>query len=122
MRRSKTFYNIFILIFVLGLGLVAGFGSYIYLSTNRSVIDRMADGQQSLIMQIRTTLEQKIQTIEYAFNTYSTTRSFREVVDSPLTEQNFDTYRELNSQLSYISSMGLSGVQYIPGRGLRGSK
>lgn len=112
MRRSKTFYNIFILILVLGLGLVAGFGSYIYLSTNRSVIDRMADGQQSLIMQIRTTLEQKIQTIEYAFNTYSTTRSFREVVDSPLTEQNFDTYRELNSQLSYISSMGLSGVQY----------
>ncbi len=112
MNRSKTFYKIFISILILGMGLVAGFGSYIYLSTIRSVADRAADSQQSLIMQIRNTLEQKFQTIEYAFNTYSTTKSFNEVIHSPLTEQNFQTYRELNSQLSYIASMGLEGVQY----------
>lgn len=112
MRRSKTFYNVFIPILVLSIGLVIGFGSYIYSSTIRSVADRVGESHQSLITQIRNTLEQKIQTIEYAFNTYSTTKSFHEVINNPLTERDFETYRELNTQLNYIATMGLDGVQY----------
>lgn len=112
MRKSKTFYNIFIPVLILGLGLVIGFGSYIYYSTIRSVVDRVGDSQESLITQVRNTLEQKIQTIEYAFHTYSTTKSFTDVINSPLTGQEFQTYRDLNSQLSYIATMGLNGVQY----------
>ncbi len=112
LRKSKTFYNIFIPVLLLSVGIVIGFGSYIYISTTNSVVDRVGDGQQSLITQIRNTLEQKIQTIEYAFATYSTTPSFRSVIDSPMTEQEFEAYRELKSQLGYIATMGLEGVQY----------
>lgn len=112
MRKSKTFYNIFIPVLILSLGLVISFGSYIYVSTTNSVVDRISDSQQSLISQIRNTLEQKIQTIEYAFNTYSTTKSFTDVINNPLTEQEFQTYQEVNSQLNYIASLGLDGVQY----------
>ncbi|SFS57061.1 AraC family transcriptional regulator [Paenibacillus sp. 453mf] len=112
MGKSKTFYNIFIPILILSLGLVISFGSYIYVSTTNSVVDRIGDSQQSLISQIRNTLEQKIQTIEYAFNTYSTTKSFTDVINNPLTEQEFQTYQEVNSQLNYIASLGLDGVQY----------
>ncbi|NUU76905.1 AraC family transcriptional regulator [Paenibacillus xylanilyticus] len=112
MRKSKTFYNIFIPVLLLSVGIVIGFGSYIYISTTNSVVDRVGDGKQSLITQIRNTLEQKIQTIEYAFATYSTTPSFRSVINSPLTEQEFEAYQELKSQLGYIATMGLEGVQY----------
>ncbi|MBD2871688.1 helix-turn-helix domain-containing protein [Paenibacillus arenilitoris] len=112
MKKSKTFYNMFIPILVLSMGLVIGFGSYIYLSTIRSVVDSAAESQQNLILQIRNTLEQKIQTIEYAFSTYSTTKSFSDVIASPMTEKEFATYRELNSQLGYIATLGMEGVQY----------
>ncbi|WP_211746185.1 AraC family transcriptional regulator [Paenibacillus sp. Marseille-Q4541] len=112
MRKSKTFYNIFIPILILSIGLVMGLGSYIYFSTIRSVADRVGESHQSLITQIRNTLEQKIQTIEYAFNTYSTTKSFQEIINNPLTERDFEIYRELNTQLNYIATMGLDGVEY----------
>ncbi|WP_313957951.1 AraC family transcriptional regulator [Paenibacillus xylanexedens] len=112
MRKSKTFTNIFVSILLLSIGLVVGFGSYIYVATTKSVIERVSEGHQSLILQVRNTLEQKIQTIEYAFATYSTTPSFRKVINSPLSGQDYEAYRELNSQLGYIATMGLDGVQY----------
>lgn len=112
MKKGRIFYKIFVPILVLGIGLVISFGSYIYLTTINSVIERVADGKQSLITQIRNTLEQKIQTIEYAFNTYSTTSSFREVVKNPITEQDFQAYRDINSQLNYIATMGMDFVDY----------
>lgn len=112
MRKGGMFYKIFIPILVLGIGLVISFGSYIYLTTINSVIERVADGKQSLITQIKNTLEQKIVTIEYAFNTYSTTSSFSEVVKNPITEQDFEAYRDINSQLNYIATMGMDGVEY----------
>lgn len=112
MKKGRMFYKIFIPILVLGIGLVISFGSYIYLTTNNSVIDRVAASKQSLITQIRNTLEQKIQTIEYAFNTYSTTSSFSEVIENPITEQDFEAYRDVNSQLNYIATMGMDFVDY----------
>ncbi|KWX71287.1 AraC family transcriptional regulator [Paenibacillus jilunlii] len=112
MKKGRMFYKIFIPILVLGIGLVISFGSYIYLTTIHSVIDRVADSKKSLITQIKNTLEQKIKTIEYAFNTYSTTNSFREVIKNPITERDFEAYRDINSQLNYIASMGMDGVEY----------
>ena len=76
MKRGTTFIRIFLSILILGIGLVASFGSYIYMSTKQSVIDRVSDSKQSFIRQTKNTLEQKIKTIEYAFSTYSTTSSF----------------------------------------------
>jgi len=78
----------------------------------REYRERVAASKQSLITQIRNTLEQKIQTIEYAFNTYSTTSSFSEVIENPITEQDFEAYRDINSQLNYIATMGMDFVDY----------
>lgn len=112
MKRGTTFIRIFISILILGIGLVASFGTYIYMSTNQSVIDRVSGSKQGFITQTKNTLEQKIKTIEYAFSTYSTTSSFRDVIQHPITEQDFEAYRNVNSQLNYIASMGLDGAQY----------
>lgn len=112
MNRGRMFYKVFIPILVLGVGLVVTFISYIYFSTTKSVIERFSNSKQSYITQIKNNLEQKIQTIEYAFNTYSTTSSFKEVVSNPITEKDFIAYRDVNSQLNYIASMGLEGVTY----------
>ena len=59
MRKSKTFTNIFVSILLLSIGLVVSFGSYIYVTTTKSVIERVSEGHQSLILQMRNTLEQK---------------------------------------------------------------
>ncbi|MWV43898.1 helix-turn-helix domain-containing protein [Paenibacillus sp. HJL G12] len=112
MKKGRMFYNTFIPILVLGIGLVVSFGIYIYLNTAHSVIDRVANGKQSFISQTKNSLEQKIQTIEYAFNTYSTTSSFESVVKNPITEQDFEAYRNVNTQLNYIATMGLEGTEY----------
>ncbi|WP_438349662.1 AraC family transcriptional regulator [Paenibacillus sp. FA6] len=112
MKRGKMFYRIFIPILVLAIGLVASFGSYIYLSTINSVIDRFSSSKQSYIEQIKNNMENKIQGIEYAFNTYSTTSSFQDVVKNPITVQDFIAYRDVNTQLNYIASMALEGTEY----------
>ncbi|MFD2118015.1 AraC family transcriptional regulator [Paenibacillus yanchengensis] len=112
MKKSRTFYNIFVPILLLSCALVVGFGSYIYISTIKSVVENVAENQQSLIVQVRNTMEQEIKTIEYAFSTYSTSQSFNKTMQSDMTENDFETYRELNSQLQYIATMGMEGVQY----------
>ncbi len=106
------FYGIFIPILILGVGLVASFGSYIYISTIQSVDSQFSNSKQSYIEQIKNNLEHKIQSIEYAFNTYSTTSSFQEVVTNPITIQDFVAYRNVNSQLNYIASMTAEGTEY----------
>lgn len=112
MKKGRMFYTIFITILVLGIGLVASFGSYIYFTTISSVVERVSNTKQSYMAQIRNSLEQKIQTIEYAFNTYSTTSSFNDVVKNPITEKDFIAYRNVNTQLNYIATMGLEGTEY----------
>ncbi|MDO7905544.1 helix-turn-helix transcriptional regulator [Paenibacillus sp. JX-17] len=112
MKRGIMFYKIFIPILMLGVLLVISFGSYIYMNTNNSLIERVANSKQSFISQAKNTLEQKIRTIEYAFNTYSTTSSFSQVVNQPITERDFAAYRDVNSQLNYIATMGIEDAQY----------
>lgn len=112
MRKGRMFYGIFIPILILGVGLVASFGSYIYISTIQSVVSQFSNSKQSYIEQIKNNLEHKIQSIEYAFNTYSTTSSFQEVVTNPITIQDFVAYRNVNSQLNYIASMTAEGTAY----------
>lgn len=112
MRKGRMFYGIFIPILILGVGLVASFGSYIYISTIQSVDSQFSNSKQSYIEQIKNNLEHKIQSIEYAFNTYSTTSSFQEVVTNPITIQDFVAYRNVNSQLNYIASMTAEGTEY----------
>ncbi|WP_339321659.1 helix-turn-helix domain-containing protein [Paenibacillus sp. FSL W8-0194] len=112
MKKGRMFYKTFIPILVLGVGLVISFGAYIYVNTTHSVVDRVSSSKQSFISQTKNSLEQKIQTIEYAFNTYSTTSSFESVVKNPITEKDFEAYRNVNTQLNYIATMGLDGTEY----------
>ncbi|MDR9856294.1 helix-turn-helix transcriptional regulator [Paenibacillus sp. VCA1] len=112
MKKGRMFYKTFIPILVLGVGLVVSFGAYIYVNTTHSVVDRVSSSKQSFISQTKNSLEQKIQTIEYAFNTYSTTSSFESVVKNPITEKDFEAYRNVNTQLNYIATMGLDGTEY----------
>ncbi|GGO04064.1 helix-turn-helix domain-containing protein [Saccharibacillus kuerlensis] len=112
MKKGRMFYKTFIPILLLGVGLAVSFGIYTYIQTVRSVLDSVAEEKQNSITQIKNNLEQKIRTIEYAFNTYSTTSSFDEVVNNPITERDFIAYREVNSQLNYIATMGLEGAEY----------
>ncbi|WP_334077384.1 helix-turn-helix domain-containing protein [Paenibacillus sanfengchensis] len=112
MNKGSMFYKIFIPILVLGVGLVASFGSYIYINTVNSVHERIADSKQNFITQTKNNLENKIQSIEYAFDTYSTTTSFSDTVTHPITEQDFIAYRNVNSQLNYIATMGMEGTEY----------
>ncbi|TYP78247.1 helix-turn-helix domain-containing protein [Paenibacillus methanolicus] len=112
MKRGTTFTRIFVSILILGIGLVASFGTYIYMTTKQSVLERVAVSKQAFITQTKNSLEQKVKTIEYAFSTYSTTSSFRDVIKNPITVQDFEAYRSVNTQLNYIASMGLEGAQY----------
>ncbi|QDH19452.1 AraC family transcriptional regulator [Saccharibacillus brassicae] len=112
MKKGKMFYKTFIPILLLGVALAVSFGIYTYVQLVRSVIDSVAEEKQNSITQTKNNLEQKIRTIEYAFNTYSTTSSFGEVVDKPITERDFLAYREVNTQLNYIATMGLEGAEY----------
>ncbi|GIO35837.1 AraC family transcriptional regulator [Paenibacillus antibioticophila] len=112
MRKGRLFYKIFIPILVLGTGLVASFASYIYISTVSSVNERIAGSKQNFISQTRNNLEQQIRTIEYAFDTYSTTTSFSEAVNNPITGQDFIAYRNVNSQLNYIATIGMERANY----------
>lgn len=112
MRKGRLFYKIFIPILVLGTGLAASFASYIYISTVSSVNERIAGSRQNFISQTRNNLEQQIRTIEYAFDTYSTTTSFSEAVNNPITGQDFIAYRNVNSQLNYIATIGMERANY----------
>nr|WP_246281307.1 hypothetical protein [Saccharibacillus qingshengii] len=112
MKKGRMFYKTFVPILLLGVGLAVSFGIYTYFQTVRSVIDSVAEEKRTSITQTKNNLEQKIRTIEYAFNTYSTTSSFSEVVDNPITQKDFAAYREVNSQLNYIATMGLEGAEY----------
>lgn len=94
------------------MGLVASFGSYIYISTIRSVVGQFSSSKQSYVEQIKNNLEHKIQSIEYAFNTFSTTSSFQDLVTNPITVKDFEAYRSVNSQLNYIASMTAEGTEY----------
>lgn len=112
MHKGRLFYKIFIPILILGIGLVASFASYIYFSTVNSVNERIAGSKQNFIAQTKNNLEQQIRSIEYAFDTYSTTTSFSEVVKNPITVQDFIAYRNVNSQLNYIATMGMDRTEY----------
>lgn len=112
MKRGTTFTRIFVSILILGIGLVASFGTYIYMTTKQSVLERVGVSKQAFITQTKNSLEHKIKTIEYAFSTYSTTTSFRDVIENPITEKDFEAYRNVNTQLNYIASMGLEGAKY----------
>ncbi|WP_291292132.1 helix-turn-helix domain-containing protein [Enterococcus sp.] len=111
-RHSTFFYNIFIPVSLIGSVLILGFGSFIYHRTFNSIQDTLIQNQQSFVDQVRGNLDQKIQMVEYAFSTYSNTAGFEEVMNQKLSIKDHRQVKEINSQLAYISVMGIDNAEY----------
>lgn len=111
-RKRKIFYRLFIPFSILGILLVIGFSSYIYFATKKSVEDRILTSKESYLVQTRNSLDYQLETIDYAFNSFSASAEFEKILRAPLTPKDFQIYRSLNTQLKYISSMGIEATQY----------
>ncbi|HJE17424.1 MAG TPA: helix-turn-helix transcriptional regulator [Enterococcus casseliflavus] len=68
--------------------------------------------QHNLVNQVKENLDQKIQMVEYAFSTYSSTQSFSDTMEQPFSVTNYRQVREINSQLAYIGVMGIENASY----------
>lgn len=112
MKRNTVFYKIFLPFFLLGILLVGGFSLFIYQNTYESVRENLVKDRKKSIYQMKNNLEQKVRIIEYAFYTYSATSRFEEIFQQPLSEKNFDIYREINRELNFIEILGMEGGKY----------
>lgn len=112
MRKGRVFYRLFIPFFLLGIALVTGFSLFIYHSTYDSVEQNFLQEKKNYTKQILYNVEQKVRTIEYGFTTYSSTANFESIFTSPLSEKDFDSYRNIKEELSYIEMMGIEGSKY----------
>lgn len=111
-KRSRFFYSIFIPILILGAVLVTGFTTYIYQDATKTYENNLVTEKSRALSQTKINLEQKIQTIEYAFTTYSSTANFKKIIAEPLNYRNFAEVREVNSELAYIGVMGIENTNY----------
>ena len=111
-KKTRVFYRLFIPFFLVGVGLVAGFSIFIYNSTYESVEESFLTDKKNYTNQILQNVEQKVRTIEYGFTTYSSTSNFEDVFNNPLSDKDFDLYRDIKKEMSYIELMGIEGSHY----------
>ena len=111
-QMSNLFYKIFILIFLIGSALIIGFSGVIYHRTYQNIQETFLQSQHNLVNQVKENLDQKIQMVEYAFSTYSSTQSFSDTMEQPFSVTNYRQVREINSQLAYIGVMGIENASY----------
>ncbi|MFC4698247.1 helix-turn-helix domain-containing protein [Enterococcus aquimarinus] len=112
MHRSNFFYSIFFPIVLIGTVFIAGFSLYTYQKTYNTLQENLIVDRKSNINQIKGNIEQKIQTIEYSFTTYSNTTSFKNLISRPLTFQDYASVREISSELAYIGAIGIGNASY----------
>ncbi|MEK5382738.1 helix-turn-helix transcriptional regulator [Niallia sp. FSL W8-0635] len=112
MRKLRLFYKLFFPFFLLGIGIVVGFSVFIYNSTYHSVEEEFLKDKQNYTKQILNNLEQKVRTIEYGYTAYSSTSNFETIFKKPLSGKDFDTYRDIKKELSYIEMMGIEGSKH----------
>ncbi|WP_439951041.1 helix-turn-helix transcriptional regulator [Robertmurraya korlensis] len=112
LRKSRVFYKLFIPFFLLGIGLVVGFSIFIYNSTYNSVEESFLKDKKNYTRQILNNVEQKVRTIEYGYTAYSSTSNFEQIFMHPMTEKDFETYRDIKKEMSYIEMIGIEGSKY----------
>ncbi|MGI8384299.1 helix-turn-helix transcriptional regulator [Robertmurraya sp. P23] len=112
LRKSRVFYKLFIPFFLLGIGLVVGFSIYIYNSTYNSVEESFLKDKKNYTRQILNNVEQKVRTIEYGYTAYSSTSNFEQIFMHPMSEKDFETFRDIKKEMSYIEMMGIEGSKY----------
>lgn len=112
LNRSNFFYSIFFPMVLIGTVLIIGFSLYIYQKTYNNLRDNLVNDRKSYINQVKSNIDQKIQTIEYSFTTYSNTTSFKNLISRPLTYSDYVAVREVSSELAYIGAIGIGNASY----------
>ncbi len=112
LHRSSFFYSIFVPIVTIGTILILSFGLYTYEKTYQSIQENLISDRKSYVDQVKNNLDQKIQTVEFSFTTYSNTNSFKQVVNEPLDYRNFVEVREVSSELAYMGVIGINNASY----------
>ncbi|WP_462413048.1 helix-turn-helix domain-containing protein [Neobacillus sp. Marseille-QA0830] len=105
-HKPKYFYRIFIPFILVGtLGMIL-FNGFAYLFTKNSFEEKITKEKQESVVQTMNTLEQKLQQLDYTFNSYIHDAAYKSYIRQPLTVSQFDQYRSIQEQLNYISSFG----------------
>ena len=111
-HRSSFFYSIFVPFVLVGGLLIISFGVYTYRKTYNNIQSSLITDRKSYVNQVKGNLDQRIQTVEFSFTTYSNTNSFRESIDKPLDYRNYKEVKEISSELAYIGVMGINNATY----------
>ncbi|WP_346208088.1 AraC family transcriptional regulator [Caldifermentibacillus hisashii] len=112
MRKPLLFYELFIPIFLIGISIIVGFCIYIYHSSYQTVEKSILEEKQSYTEQIHYNIEQKVRTIEYGYSLYSSTSNFKDTFTRSLSEKDFNIYKDINKQISYVEMIGIEGSKY----------
>lgn len=84
------------------------FNGFAYFFTKESFEEKITLEKQENVVQTMNTLEQKLQAVDYSFNSYIHDTAFKTHINQPLTAEQFDVVESINKQLNYISSFGPS--------------
>ena len=105
-QKPKYFYRIFLPFVVVGVLAVILFNGFAYFFTKGSLEEKITLEKQENIVQTMNTLEQKLQAVDYTFNSYVYDPSFERIIQQPLSASHFDIYRRVDKRLNYISTFG----------------
>lgn len=111
-KESTLFKQMFISVFLIGSVLIIGFGSVIYHRTYTNIQQTFLQKHREAVNQVKFNLEHKIQMVEYAFSTYSNTQNFKQNLQANYTDMQYRDVQNINSQLAYISIMGIEDASY----------
>ncbi|KKI92476.1 hypothetical protein WQ54_08860 [Bacillus sp. SA1-12] len=107
-HKPKYFYRIFLPFVLVGTLAMILFNGFAYFFTKDSFEEKIILEKQENVVQTMNTFEQKLQTLDYALNSYVHDSGFKRYINETLTVKNFDTYQSIDKQLNYISSFGPS--------------
>ncbi|MCH1625461.1 AraC family transcriptional regulator [Ferdinandcohnia quinoae] len=82
------------------------FNCIAFFITKNSLEEKITVEKQGNIYQMMSTIEQKLQNLDYTLNSYTRGSSFERIIQHELTAKQFDVYQSINKQLNYISSFG----------------
>lgn len=105
-HKPKYFYRIFLPFVLVGTLAMILFNGFAYFFAKDSFEEKITLEKQENVVQTMNTLEQKLQALDYTFNSYIHDSPFKDYINQSLTAANFDIYNSIDKQINYISSFG----------------
>lgn len=105
-NKPKYFYRIFLPFVIVGVLAVMLFNGFAYFFSKNSFEEQIIKEKQENVVQTMNTFEQKLQAVDYSFNSYVYDPSFEQMIQQPLSASHFDIYRTIDNRLNYISTFG----------------